>query len=1241
MISVIFVKNPFDTSQNKTYKVPFAPGNTVRIYVEPYMSYYPDTEFHVSINGHTLEKYEVTLLCPADKDHIVIMPVVGKSLGSLLGTIAMMALSAYIAGPSFLPGMSGWSKALVQGLAMYVGGRIINAILPPPKQNLNSSTTSPTYGWDGAKPIAATGTPIGRTFGTVKPSPVVLARHVTTDGDKQYLNILYGAGEGPIDSIDNITIDGNPIANYKDVQVDIRLGTNEQEPIANFGDTFADQSLNYELSSTAWATQQTEGNAGSGLEITFALPYGLYHTKDDGSLENATVKVKAQYRVVGNTMWTDWPLIDDGTTDPFEGRTGMARMILALWGSSGKLTLSKYNGAITAAKNTAVYRVYRIDGLDPAQYEVRCQCYYKQGTDTRYSTRVYWSQLSHIIYGDFARPNKVLIGIKALATDQLSGSDPNVGWTQTRSKVNVWNPSINQYEQKPATNPYWACYDMIHNCKYLKNINTGQYEYVVEGNPISRIDYPTFLENANYSAELIDGDPRFELSLYLDAEISFWDALARIAVVGRGVVIPKGTKYSCICDKPAIPTQLFTMGNITEKSFKGKFQSVKDRSQCIEVDFYNELKDYKQDLAIYYGDEYNTTTQIPNPTKVTRYGISKYKYAYREAIFLYKGNKYLKRTVDWEADIDAIACKPGDVVLLAHDVPKWGAASGRIVAATSTTVTLDQPVPSLETGKTYAVEIRLKTDERVNRIVTSVSQETNTLTVVEPFETIPERYDIFSFGESYKVTKPFKVINIVKSKDLQCKLSGVEYIEDMYSDVVDIPIINYSSYDNRLIEVDDLSLGQETYKQKDGTIVSVIHCSWTIPRGKFIKDYTIYFSKNNGDSWQLWDSSIQNNTTILGIQSLETYLVKVCTRNEVGIVSRGVISEPIYITGKDEPPPDIETLFVEKMSTGYYRLTFTLSNVPIDLAGYQFRYNIGSSTFWDNAIPMHDGLIVSSPFEANILLSGTFTIVGKAIDNSGNASNNVASVIIGLGDTIVNNIIFEKDFKIEGFTGNKTNCSVSDDILVANDNGDLFYPTDKNAPIYTATNDLFYKANWLSMIYEDTFIPDDKGELSFEFKADGNAQIFYRQRYPYQFYSSDNELMFPDDDRLMYIRGPYIPYGGKVLTGGNSIHDIRVEISAGTMQGMIKELKAIVDVQDEYEVLNDIVISSAGIRLPITKTYRQIKNVNITIQDNSGASALTFRLSDKSNLGPFITLYDKNNIAVSGIVDAQIQGIKG
>ena len=56
----------------------------------------------------------------------------------------------------------------------------------------------------------------------------------------------------------------------------------------------------------------------------------------------------------------------------------------------------------------------------------------------------------------------------------LSGGVPSLNWRQTRKTVWVHNPETGYYEQRAADNPIWACYDILHGCRRLKNIKTGE-----------------------------------------------------------------------------------------------------------------------------------------------------------------------------------------------------------------------------------------------------------------------------------------------------------------------------------------------------------------------------------------------------------------------------------------------------------------------------------------------------------------------------------------------------------------------------------------------------------------------------------------------------------------------------------------------------------------------------------------------------------------------------------------------
>src|SRR5699024_4236624 len=125
------------------------------------------------------------------------------------------------------------------------------------------------------------------------------------------------------------------------------------------------------------------------------------------------------------------------------------------------------------SQSSALRREWRVDNLPSGEYEVKMKVIARshEVTNSRASVRCYWSSVTSIVYDDFSYPNIALVGIKALATDQISGS-PTVSFLKTREYVLVWNPYTEIYEQKASDNPAWACYDMIHMASQLYNVNT-------------------------------------------------------------------------------------------------------------------------------------------------------------------------------------------------------------------------------------------------------------------------------------------------------------------------------------------------------------------------------------------------------------------------------------------------------------------------------------------------------------------------------------------------------------------------------------------------------------------------------------------------------------------------------------------------------------------------------------------------------------------------------------------------
>ena len=878
MVNVIIVNNPFKPEQRDTKYLPFKQGKSISYYFSA------PGEWAYSVNGH--EAAPDTIV--NDEDYIVVMPrVEGKFFGVLL-SIGMAAFTGGIASGAIF-GIKSLIWRSIIAMAVGMIGNVIISKLTAPKVDRSNSEQSNTYGWGGTETVTGQGYPLAVTYGRMKSAGLLLSRHVISDGEKQYLNLLYCAGEGELSKIEDIRINANPISNYKDVQVDIRKGTNDQTVIPNFNDNFADQSLNYELTES-WNTQQVQGDACDAIELTVGFPNGLYYSNDSGGADRTSVTLKAEIRKVGDESWQALPLANQ------KGMAGHIKRRDA-WNfikSDNSVTnTADYAGRIEEATNNAFYRVFRFDNLEKARYEIRMRCSAKDGKSLRHVNKVYWVQLTQIIYDDFVHPGKALIGIKALATSQLSGTDPKVTWIQERSEVYVFNPYINKYEAQPADNPAWAAYDLIHICRKIGG------EYIVFGQPHMRLDYNAFKAWADKCKT--NG---FTFNYIYDTAMRLWDALKYPEAVGRGKVIPVGTRFTCVSDYQSTPVQLFTVANIKHGSFTEEFQGVEARANSVEISFLNKDKDYERDVIPVYGDTYDESDTLTNPAQVELMGCTSLEQAYKHGKHFLRCNKYEIRTVTIEAFTDAIACTVGDIILIQHDIPEWG-EGGRVVAVSGQTITLDKEV-SVQPGKNYQLLIRSNSTDTVSTFnVVNVSG----LNVIVR-EAIPVQPDaVYAFGEVSKSAKPFRVLAITKTlSEMTRKIQCMEYYPELYvSDDGTVPSIDYTNHGAS--DIQSVGLVSDVYGA-NGIMYSRIGVTWQLPRDGKVSNVVVNYRNVKSDTWTYIGNypASTNTTTISDVLLGATYEVRVQAINELGQLTTGVTKS--IVIPKLQTPEDVQNLRV-------------------------------------------------------------------------------------------------------------------------------------------------------------------------------------------------------------------------------------------------------------------------------------------------------------------------------------------
>ena len=671
--------------------------------------------------------------------------------------------------------------------------------------------------------------------------------------DVQYLNVLFSGGYGPVDSIEDIRIGYTPIDNFESVQIEKRLGTNDQEPISFFPNTVADQSIDIDCKEGTSVIRSTDTDLCNAVEVTLTWPGGLYSVKDDGNFSNYTARFTIGIRKTG-------------TTDAWIEQTC----------------------SVTAGTNSAVRRSYKFEGLEASRYDVRVLPTDAPTTSRKYA-QMHWSILStYINSGRFIRPNKVLIALRIKATNQLNGGIPNLNWRQKRMHVLVFNPRTRQYEEKSAQNPIWAAYDILHHCRRLKNISTGQFEYVVDGCPTERFSkyFHEWQKAADYADEMIDDgnggtEKRFQLDAFFDTKQKRYEAANKAAQVGHATIVRHGVDLGIVVDMPGTIKQIFGEGRTIASSVSGSFASREERARSVQITYNDEQRDFKNTEFFVRSPRYaeNRTLQ-DNTANVTLFGVSRRSQAHREALYYLATNERQLQTIHLSADVNALVCEYGDIIGVAHTVPRLGLESGRIVSIDGNKVTLDKKVTLTASDVHSIIVQRSKDDVLVTRDILPVTTDTvtDTVTVSQSFGEGEEvsQYDCYAVGIRDKVVKPFRVVKLEQDKDLKMTLTAIEYDEKIYEpDYTRYPIIDYSKGKSALLKAPiHLTLSEENLRVQGSGRNSIIHCSWQMPENARFDTFRVSYSTDNYN----WTDAPTTRALSLDLENMEpdhTYYVRV------------------------------------------------------------------------------------------------------------------------------------------------------------------------------------------------------------------------------------------------------------------------------------------------------------------------------------------------------------------------------
>jgi len=480
------------------------------------------------------------------------------------------------------------------------------------------------------------------------------------------------------------------------------------------------------------------------MVVQVTWPNGLFEVNSSSELVDHDCEFAIYYREVGAGSWIH---LDDYT--------------------------------VTARQREPVRRQYPITGLARGKYEVRLARLSAEEASTLKMSDLYWTALDEILNEALAYPYLALLALAIDGSERLNNRAPVVSAVWDRGTITVRGSiSAGAFVDSgtmsvASSNPAWAAYDLLTNERYGYRIAP------------SRLDYATWAAWADWCDGLVDGVKRITLNGILDSQMSLAAALAKICQHGRAQIVQAGQRIRVALEAPvAAPAQVFGPGNILEGSAVTEFLPRTNRPDMYYIEYLNAAYGYRRDKVPIKSAGYDSLTRVPTVESMFLWGCTSEDEARRYGLLRMQMSDRLNRVRTWAADVDAIACLPGDMVVAqdeGNDLT-FGGRLGDQAGVADDVIVLDQAI-CLDQA-TYdgncTIWVRLADDSLEARAITGPwDTETDTFNLDADL-TGKAQDDVYVIGRATGEAMQYRVTNIARDVDCLFSLSGLEYDETVY-----------------------------------------------------------------------------------------------------------------------------------------------------------------------------------------------------------------------------------------------------------------------------------------------------------------------------------------------------------------------------------------------------------------------------------------------------------------------------
>ena len=475
--------------------------------------------------------------------------------------------------------------------------------------------------------------------------------------------------------------------------------------------------------------------------------------------------------------------------------------------------------------------------------------------------------------------------------------------------------------------PAMCLLDLLTNSRY------GLGDHITDSN----LDLFSFVAASKYANTLVDDgtgsgakEARFSCNVNIQSPTQAFDAINELAGVMRCMPIWSAGSITINQDKETSSSYLFNLANVSESGFAYQGSSLKQRHSVVSVSYFN-MDSVEIDHEVV--EDAAAIAKFGHLVKqVKAFACTSRNQAARlgRAILFAEQNE--SEIITFSTSVDGgIVVRPGSVIEVNDPVRAGARRGGRVVAATTTTITIDalSETTIINTPENISIITKISvvlSDGSVEtRDVSSVSGAV--ITVSSAFSSVPPTNAPFLLSSTDLSTQLFRVITVEEQDDVNYLITALSYVEGKY-DFIE----NGTALPERKISL----LNQPPNPPTNLTVTEQFIAINNIPTSKLIIDWqpvagsTQYqvnykFEDNNVISEIITRSDFELVNAPVG-----TYKIEVFSFSPSFLISANSASTTFTVQGKTAIPENVTGLTIEPINEQFVRLRFDQS-VSIDV----------------------------------------------------------------------------------------------------------------------------------------------------------------------------------------------------------------------------------------------------------------------------------------------------------------------